>query len=151
FSAWQPKLTLTWKPTPDLTLYGGYSRGFRSGGFNQTGVGAIAADGGIVGVEDVFEAETADTFEAGFKAQLADRMISINGAAYTTLSKNSYFFVFLAANSTQNLGNVPETRIQGMEIEATLTPIPDVQLNAALGLTWSEIKGFPDPAVIGNE
>ena len=25
-------------------------------------------------------------------------------------SKNSYFFVFLAANSTQNLGNVPETR-----------------------------------------
>src|SRR5690606_30418899 len=97
------------------------------------------------------EAETADTFEAGFKAQLADRMISINGAAYTTLSKNSYFFVFLAANSTQNLGNVPETRIQGMEIEATLTPIPDVQLNAALGLTWSEIKDFPDPAVIGNE
>ena len=114
-------------------------------------MGAIAADSGIVGVEDVFEAETADTFEAGFKAQLADRMISINGAAYTTLSKNSYFFVFLAANSTQNLGNVPETRIQGMEIEATLTPIPDVQLNAALGLTWSEIKDFPDPAVIGNE
>ena len=151
FSAWQPKFTATWRPTPDLTLYGGYSRGFRSGGFNQTGVGAIAADAGIVGVEDIFEAETADTFEAGFKAQLADRMISINGAAYTTLSKNSYFFVFLAANSTQNLGNVPETRIQGLELEATLTPIPDVQLNAALGLTWSEIKDFPDPTVIGNE
>src|SRR5690606_5784559 len=44
-----------------------------------------------------------------------------------------------------------ETRIQGLELEATLTPIPDVQLNAALGLTWSEIKDFPDPTVIGNE
>ncbi|HEX9807291.1 MAG TPA: TonB-dependent receptor, partial [Alteraurantiacibacter sp.] len=126
FSAWQPKLTLTWMPTPDVTLYGGYSRGFRSGGFNQTGVGAVAADSGIVGVADIFEAETADTFEAGFKTQLADGMLSINGAAYTTLSKNSYFFVFLAANSTQNLGNVPETRIEGFEIEARLTPTSDI-------------------------
>jgi iron complex outermembrane receptor protein len=151
FSAWQPKLTLTWMPTPDVTLYGGYSRGFRSGGFNQTGVGAVAADSGIVGVADIFEAETADTFEAGFKTQLADGMLSINGAAYTTLSKNSYFFVFLAANSTQNLGNVPETRIEGFEIEARLTPTSDIQFDAALGLTWSEIKEFPDPTVIGNE
>ena len=151
FSAWQPKLTLTWMPTPDVTLYGGYSRGFRSGGFNQTGVGAVAADSGIVGVADIFEAETADTFEAGFKTQLADGMLSINGAAYTTLSKNSYFFVFLAANSTQNLGNVPETRIEGFEIEARVTPTSDIQFDAALGLTWSEIKEFPDPTVIGNE
>jgi iron complex outermembrane receptor protein len=29
FDAWQPKATLTWEPTRDLTLYGGYSRGFR--------------------------------------------------------------------------------------------------------------------------
>src|SRR5690606_4114056 len=42
FSDWQPKVTLTYTPTADVTLYGGYSRGFRSGGFNQTGVGAVA-------------------------------------------------------------------------------------------------------------
>src|SRR5262249_55185675 len=40
FDDWQPKVTLTWKPSDTLTVYGGYSRGFRSGGFNQTGVGA---------------------------------------------------------------------------------------------------------------
>src|SRR4029450_9509984 len=34
----QPKGTLRHKPTRDNTLYVGYSRGFRSGGFNQTGV-----------------------------------------------------------------------------------------------------------------
>ncbi len=39
----QPKGTLRFKPTDNLTLYGGWSRGFRSGGFNQTGVGAVAA------------------------------------------------------------------------------------------------------------
>lgn len=57
FDAWQPKLTLTYMPTADVTLYAGYSRGFRSGGFNQTGVGAVAAVNGIVGVGDIFEAD----------------------------------------------------------------------------------------------
>jgi iron complex outermembrane receptor protein len=151
FDAWQPKLTLTWMPTSDVTVYAGYSRGFRSGGFNQTGVGAVAAANGIVGVSDIYEAETAETFEAGFKTRLFDDVLSFNGAAFTTESKNSYFFVFLAANSTQNLGNVPRTRIDGFELEALVTPAPDIQINAALGMTWSEIKEFPDPVVIGNE
>ncbi len=151
FDDWQPKLTLTWMPNPDVTLYAGYSRGFRSGGFNQTGVGAVAAANGIVGVSDIFQAETADTFEAGFKTRLFDDVLSFNGAVFTTESKNSYFFVFLAANSTQNLGNVPRTRIDGFELEAFVRPARDIQINAALGMTWSEIKEFPDPAVIGNE
>jgi iron complex outermembrane recepter protein len=59
--------------------------------------------------------------------------------------------VFLAANSTQNLGNVPKTRIQGFELEASFRPTRDIQLNAAAGYTFSEIKEFPDPTAIGNE
>jgi iron complex outermembrane receptor protein len=151
FDDWQPKVTVTLTPTDDLTFYGGYSRGFRSGGFNQTGVGVVAIENGIVGVEDIFQAETADTFELGFKSRLFDRMLTLNGAAFTTKSKNSYFFVFLAANSTQNLGNVPEVRLDGFELEAQLNPHPDFQLDASLGVTWSEIKEFPNPAWEGNE
>ncbi|WP_296718834.1 TonB-dependent receptor [Erythrobacter sp.] len=149
FDDWQPKLTLTYEPTPDLTIYGGYSRGFRSGGFNQTGVGAESVNAGIVGVGDIFEAETADTFEVGAKAQIGP--VRLAGAAYTTLSKNSYFFVFLAQSSTQNLGNIPETRINGFELEASAEVLPDFDINAAIGVTDSEIKEFPDPTVIGNE
>ncbi|WP_239018112.1 TonB-dependent receptor [Sphingomonas flavalba] len=151
FDDWQPKLTLTWKPTNMLTVYGGYSRGFRSGGFNQTGVGGVAAANGIVGVEDVFQAETADTFEVGTRAQLLDRRLTLSANAYTTESKNSYFFVFLAANSTQNLGNVPRTRIKGFELEATARPAPGFDVNLGFGYTASDIRAFPDPAVIGNE
>ena len=147
----QPKVTFSFKPSEDVTIYAGYSRGFRSGGFNQTGVGAVAGGSGIVGVSDLFDAETASTFEAGIKTRLLDRKLTLNAAAFSTLSKNSYFFVFLAANSTQNLGNVPETRIQGFELEANLRPTRDIQLNAAVGYTWSEITKFPDPAAIGNE
>lgn len=151
FDDLQPKLTLTYTPSTDVTLYGGYSRGFRSGGFNQTGVGAVAFSNGIVGVEDIYEAETADSFELGTKLQLFDRMLSLNAAGYYTTSKNSYFFVFLAANSTQNLGNVGEVEIYGVEMEAELRPTSDLSFNAAWGLTYSSIKEFPDPSVIGNE
>jgi iron complex outermembrane receptor protein len=151
FDAWQPKFTVTWEPSRNLTLYGGYSRGFRSGGFNQTGVGGVALANGIVGVNDIFEAETADTFEAGLKAQLFDRKVTFNAAAYTTTSKNGYFFVFLAANSTQNLGNVPEVKLKGFELEATAHPVEGLDLNAGLGVTYSDIKKFPDPTIIGNE
>ncbi len=149
FDDWQPKITLTYEPNPDLTIYGGYSRGFRSGGFNQTGVGAEAINNAIVGVGDIFRAETADTFEIGAKAQLGP--VRLAGAAYTTLSKNSYFFVFLAQSSTQNLGNIPETRINGFELEASAEVLPNLDINAAIGVTDSEIKDFPDASVIGNE
>jgi iron complex outermembrane receptor protein len=149
FDDWQPKVTLTYEPSDDLTLYGGYSRGFRSGGFNQTGVGAEAVNAGIVGVGDIFEAETADTFEVGFKARTGP--VNISGAAYTTKSENSYFFVFLAESSTQNLGNIPEVRLEGFELEANAEVVPDLTVNAAIGVTYSDIQEFPDPTVIGNE
>ncbi|MBI1392505.1 MAG: TonB-dependent receptor [Alphaproteobacteria bacterium] len=147
----QPKVTVSWQPTDDVTLYGGYSRGFRSGGFNQTGVGAVAAGNGIVGVADIFEAETADTFEVGLKSSLFGDRVTANFAAFTTESDNSYFFVFLAANSTQNLGNVPETRLYGFEFDATAYVSDELQLNLGFGYTDSEINSFPDPTRIGNE
>ncbi len=149
FDDWQPKITLTYEPTSDLTIYGGYSRGFRSGGFNQTGVGAEARAAAIVGVGDIFQAETADTYELGAKAQVGP--VRLAAAAYTTKSQNSYFFVFLAQSSTQNLGNIPETRLNGFEIEATAEVAPHLNVNAALGVTDSEIKAFPDRTVIGNK
>ncbi len=151
FDDWQPKVTLTWEPTPTFTLYGGYSRGFRSGGFNQTGVGGVARANGIVGVDDIFQAETAETLEIGARASLLNRRLSLSANAYTTRNENSYFFVFLAANSTQNLGNVPKSRISGFELEARARPMQGLEFNAALGYTDSEITEFPDPSVVGNE
>ena len=73
WSELQPKVTLRYKPTDDRTLYVGYSRGFRSGGFNQTGVGAERPIG-IAGINDLFDEETADTYEAGFKGELAGEL-----------------------------------------------------------------------------
>ena len=150
FSETQPKFTLRYKPNDDMTLYGGWSRGFRSGGFNQTGVGAVADASGIAGVNDIFEAEVADTWEIGFKGSFLDRRLDIGLALFDTESTNGYFFVFLAANSTQNLGNL-DADYQGAEFEFNARLTDNFEIFGSAGYTDSEITGMEDPSVIGNQ
>ena len=148
---WQPKATLRYKVTDAVTLYGGYSRGFRSGGFNQTGVGAVAFGNGIVGVGDLFNAETADTFEVGLKSSLMENRITIDLSSYYTIDHNSYFFVFLVQNSTQNLGNIDRATHLGFEAQVTANLVEGLDLNFGFGSDDSKITDFPDPVVIGNK
>ena len=150
FSATQPKATVRFKPTDDWTFYGGWSRGFRSGGFNQTGVGEVARANGVLGVNDLFQAEIADTYEVGFKSQFLDRRLTLDADVFHTQSKNGYFFVFIAADSTQNLGNLSAT-YKGAEVSLTAHPTDRLDLYANAGFTNSRITAMADPTVIGNE
>jgi len=149
FDAVQPKFTLRYKPTDYLTFYGGWSRGFRSGGFNQTGVGAIAESEGVKGVHDIFQAETADTWEIGAKMQFLDRRLAVNAALFDTTSTNGYFFYFQALTSTQNLGNL-DARYKGGELELTAVATNWLDLYANFGYTDGKITNMEDPTVIGN-
>jgi iron complex outermembrane receptor protein len=132
----QPKVTLRYKPTDESMVYTGYSRGFRSGGFNQTGVGAA----GIAGVQDLFDKEVADTFEIGAKAELFDRLLSASMNVFYTRAEGSYFFVFDPNTSTQNLGNLDRVDYRGAELELKATLNGGFDAYFGLGLTDSEIK-----------
>jgi iron complex outermembrane recepter protein len=150
FSAPQPKATLRYKPDDDWTFYGGWSRGFRSGGFNQTGVGAVARENGVLGVNDVFKAELADTTEVGFKSQFPEQHLTLDADVFYTKSTNGYFFVYIAADSTQNLGNLSAT-YKGAELSLTARPAERLELYASYGYTDSRITAMADPTVIGNQ
>jgi len=148
WDALQPKFTLRWKLQDNLSLYTSYSRGFRSGGFNQTGVGSA----GIAGIDDLFDEETADTFEGGFKSTWLDGRVSLNASIYKTMAEGSYFFVFDANTSTQNLGNLEEVDYMGFEVDATALITEGLEAYAAFGLTDSEIQeSSRNPADVGNE
>ncbi len=150
WSETQPKVTLRYKPSEDVTFFGGWSRGFRSGGFNQTGVGAVADANGIAGVNDLFEAEVADTWEVGFKGQFLDGRLNTGVSVFQTKSTDGYFFVFLAANSTQNLGNL-DADYEGAEFDISMKVTDNLELFGSYGFTDSEITDMEDPSVIGNE
>ncbi|HXY96037.1 MAG TPA: TonB-dependent receptor [Steroidobacteraceae bacterium] len=150
FDAAEPKFTLRYKPTDDLTFYGGWSRGFRSGGFNQTGVGAVAASEGHLGVHDLFQAEIANTWEVGVKSEWLDHRLVANAALYYTESHNGYFFYYDAATSTQNLGNL-DALYKGGELELKGRAANWLDLYFNYGYNYGSITAMEDPTVIGNK
>ena len=144
WSKLQPKGTLRFKPQDNVTLYTSWSRGFRSGGFNQTGVGAVADANNIAGVNDLFNAEVADTVEVGAKAQSDNGRLNGSVALYSTKSTNGYFFVFLAANSTQNLGNL-DSKLKGYELEVNARPVDRARTARGLRLHAQPHHGHGGP------
>ncbi len=144
----QPKLTLRYRPSDDVTIYGGYSRGFRSGGFNQSGVGAAVPE---PGVEDLFDEQIADTYEVGVKSLFGGGRFATSLSAYYTDFENAYFFFFDPTTSTQNLGNIPEVEYIGFELEGNAQFNDFLSGYFGVGYSDSEIKRAADPADNGNQ
>jgi len=147
----QPKVSLRYKASDRTTFYGSFSSGFRSGGFNQTGVGGAAANAGIPGVGDIFDQETTDTFEVGFKGQYLNGRVSTSLSVYHTEAKGTYFFIFIAENSTQNLGNLDKVDYTGLEFELAANLADGFDVFLGLGLTDSEIKESGNASDIGDK
>jgi iron complex outermembrane receptor protein len=136
WDAVQPKVTLRFRPSDTVTFYGDLSRGFRSGGFNQSGVAAA----GVAGVFDTFDQQLADTIEVGVKTQLANNRVNLNAAIYSTDLDGAYYFIFLVASSTQNLGSLDKVHYDGVEFEVNALVTDNLDLNVGVALTDSEIK-----------
>ena len=149
FHKGQPKVTINYRPTDDLTLFADYGVGFRSGQFNQSGA---AAQANFPGVFDLVRAESAATTEAGVKAKLLDGRLSLNATAYHTIDKDSFYFLFVAAAGAQVLVNIDKAELYGAEIEADFTPTPGLNIFASYGFTHSKITRFSfNPADVGNK
>ena len=141
FEAWQPKVTLSYKPDAELTFYGTVSTGFRSGGFNAPTVRI-----------PVFQDETLTNYEAGFKSTWFDHRLMLNAAVfYEQIDDYQYFFVD-AASASQIIGNIDKVDVRGLEIEAQLRVTRGWDLFANLGINDSEIKKLAEfPQFEGNK
>ena len=53
--------------------------------------------------------------------------------------------MFLASNSTQNLGNIKSAQLAGVDLDATAHVTDYLSLNAGFGYTDSKITAFPGP------
>ncbi len=90
FNKFTPRASLTFKPTPDHTLYASYSQGFKGGGFDPRGVGANAPTtnpGGIPSDAEVaaflsFRPEKVESYELGYKGSLFDGAVNIAIAGF---------------------------------------------------------------------
>lgn len=161
WSSFQPKATLKWQINDQLMSYATYAKGFRSGGFNQPGIQALADFNRPIsplpialGIFDVFEKQTTNGGELGVKFQTADRQLAVNLASFYTQSNNMPTFtsVTIGTNLSQVIIPIDETELYGGEIDATWQVSNSLQLLASFAITESEItKNAADPNLIGNK
>lgn len=132
FSQLQPKVTLAYQMNDDLLLYTGYSRGFRSGGFNEP------ADG----ISRTFDKEISDSYEVGFKTALFNNKVTLNGAAFIIEQDDAQFTQFNIDTFTLENLSIDEVQTKGLELEAAFAATSNLSINLSAGIVDSEIKRF---------
>lgn len=151
FSRSQPKITLADQISPALNVYASWGTGFRSGEFNQNGVGALAAAVGLNGVRDVVDPEVAKTYEIGLKSLGWDDRLRLTLAAYHSRVTNTQYFDFLSQINGQVLVNIDQVNINGGELEFAARLLPGLDVTGAYGITTAIIKKFAiNPRDAGN-
>jgi len=142
----QPKLTLRWQPTDDATVYATLAQGFRSGGFNLSGVKTIVTaltaagiPGQPQGVEDSWKQEDTSSAEIGFKASGMDGRLNFDAAAFYTEIDDAFNFVFVAPIVSQVIRNVDEAEIKGFETSVAFLATDYLEIDASYGVIDSEV------------
>lgn len=90
FHDFSPRVSLTYKPVPDHTLYATYSQGFKGGSFDPRGQTTAAPDlnqDGTVSDEEIFafmkfDPEEVDSYEIGWKASAFGGRLTTSLAAF---------------------------------------------------------------------
>ena len=153
FDAMQPKISLRYKANDSSLAYVSWGKGFRSGQFNQSGVGAAAAAAKppVTGVRDQIGAEITKSMEAGYKTELAGGKLRLSAAAFKSEVTNAPYFVFIGAVGAQVLVGIDKVDLVGGEIEAVANLAPGWDAYAGLGITDSEIKSYKvNQALVGK-
>jgi iron complex outermembrane recepter protein len=125
--AWTPMASLSYRFSPEILTYLSYSKGFKGGGFTQRVFPPFA-------FIPSFKPETSETFEFGFKTDLLDRVIRLNGAVFLNNYKNLQITV-----NDPTLGfapiiqNAAEARIKGFELELQARPVDALRIEAGIG------------------
>ena len=138
-----PKVGLSYAPNDDILLYGSYSEGFRSGGFNGRGTDILTLG--------PYDPETVKNFELGLKSQLLDNRLIVNISAFHTKYVNKQEdVVFPDPNgaTVTIVQNAAAATLKGFEIEAKAMPIDGLTFGFNFGYLDSKYNSYFDLAPI---
>jgi iron complex outermembrane receptor protein len=143
---------VNYKPIETILLYANVSKGYKAGS-----VGTISA--AVWSAWVPVKQESLLDYEAGFKAQLLDHRLSLNGAFFYYDYKDKQVrakFVDPFFGQLDNLVNVPKSQVTGGELELEAAPMRGLDLGLAATYLHSEVKQYvgvvgaePDPNAPG--
>lgn len=123
---------LTWLPNEDTLVYLSWGTGYKSGGTNTDRIDAA--------FNPVFQAETSESIELGFKADFPDQNIRLNVSIYDTqvddLQANSF------TGTGFNLQNAGKADTNGAEIEFLWYPSETFTVQAFYAKSNADYDNF---------
>lgn len=127
---------LTWRLSfdhrfsDDMMVYGAVSRGFKSGVFSA-----------VAYLDPAARPTTLDTYEIGFKSDLLDRTLRLNGAVFY----NSFKDVQVQSQVVGGikLNNAAKARTYGFELEADARPFRELSVRASVTYLNGKYNSYP--------
>ena len=142
------RANIAWQATDTILAYGGYARGFKSGGINLSGLplDTQATPQPLLGTR-VVRPELNTTYEGGIKARLFDRRLSVNLAGYYTQVRDFQATIVDNAGSLAQLrgylSNIPKVTVTGFEGDVTLNVTRNFQLRGNVAYAHGEYSNYP--------
>lgn len=129
------KLALQWNLSDSAMMYGTFTRGYKSQGFDI--VFGMTAER-----FDPVDPETSRAFEVGFKSEFWDRRARLGVTAFHTLFKDFQGQAFDDTEAAFVLTSVGEVITQGVELELTFKPTGSFLANVAIAYTDAYYEKF---------
>ncbi|WP_205452098.1 TonB-dependent receptor [Sphingobium estronivorans] len=126
---YSPEVTLTYRPTTNLTAYVAYKTGYKSGGYSVS-TNLIPAT--ITPASIAFESESIKGFEGGLKARVLDGRVTITSAIYSYKYSNLQVNSYNAATNSFSITNAAAARVKGAEVEMSARASEWLTLNGAV-------------------
>jgi iron complex outermembrane receptor protein len=139
YKATTPKFGVEYRANENVMFYASATRGFKSGGFNFAS--ANPAQG--------FAPEFLWSYEAGFKSDLLDRRLRVNGTAfrynYTDLQVQSFL-----TPGVIDITNASDAKVNGLEFEVLARPTTALEVGGYLAYLDATYKNYPGALKPGN-
>jgi len=138
-----PQAILEWKQSDALFLYATVAKGFKGGGFEDTPATAAAA-------RQPYNPETATNYEAGFKANLLDRRIKLNGTVFQMNYKDLQVTQTNAACLCNITQNAASAKIKGFEAEFEFAVTRGLRLSLSGSYVDPKYENFIETTINPN-
>jgi iron complex outermembrane receptor protein len=130
-----PEVTLSYRPSQRLTLFGSYKQGFLSGGFNGGSANPITTS-------LIYRPQNIKGFEGGVKASLFDDQVRANLSVYTykvTDLQNQ-----VSVGILQVISNVGRISSRGVDLDLSYSPaaIEGLRLHGAVAYNRARYEDF---------
>jgi iron complex outermembrane receptor protein len=131
-----PEITLTYKPSDDVTLFGNYKRGNKSGSY------AIGSPP-VANVDNSFGDEKVEGGEVGLKSRLMGRALQFNLAGYYYKYSGLQVGAIIPVNNgipVTAVVNAGAATVKGLEAEISYRPPQVENLGLHLNVNWNKAR-----------